>query len=162
MCATDLVSGELWHDESVCLGSKLANLRLEEKYKHTLSHKLVTHLAGIWNLYLKPAVFWWWILWEFLALSIFLCKFKAITLVNLSAKTFFSCKGPDKPEWALICLTKYFLSLCLISFFKLDKEKTVVLFFGILAVSIWGNNPTIYQESIKDWRCGLLNVEKPK
>ena len=65
----------------------------------------------------------------------FLYKCKAITLVNASAKAFPSCKGPDKQEWAL-CPTKYFLSLCLISFFKLDKEKTVVLFFGILAVSI--------------------------
>ena len=43
---------------------------------------------GIWNSYLKPAAFWWWISWEFLALSIFLCKFKAITLVGASAKAF--------------------------------------------------------------------------
>ena len=30
-----------------CPESKLANWRPEEKYKHTLSHKLATHLAGI-------------------------------------------------------------------------------------------------------------------
>ena len=99
---------------------------------------------GIWNSYLKPAAFWWWVLWEFLALSIFPCKFKAITLVNASAKAFPSCKGPGKLEWALICPTIYFLSLCLISFCKSNnKEKMVVLFSRILAVSIWGNNPTI-------------------
>ena len=105
---------------------------------------------GIWNSYLKPAAFWWWILWECLALLIFWCKFKAITLVNASAKAVPSCKGPGKLEWALICPTKYFLSLCLISFCESNnKEKMVVLFSGILAVSIWGNNPTIYQESVK-------------
>ena len=62
---------------------------------------------------------------------------RAITLVNASAKAFSSCKGPGKPEWALICATKYFLSLCLMSFCKSDnREKIVVLFSGILAVSI--------------------------
>ena len=45
-----------------CLESKLANLHPEEKYKHTLSHKLATHLAGLWNLYLEAGEFWWWIL----------------------------------------------------------------------------------------------------
>ena len=30
-----------------CPKSKLVNLRPEEKYKHTFSHKLATHLAGI-------------------------------------------------------------------------------------------------------------------
>ena len=116
---------------------------------------------GIWNLYLKPAAFWWWILWEFLALLIFLCKFKAITLVNASAKAFPSCKGPGKPEWDLICPTKYFLSLCLISFCKSDnKEKMVVLFSRILAVSIWGNNPTIYRESVKRLKVWSLKCWK--
>ena len=43
------LTGGLWHGELVCLGSKLANLCPEEKYKHTLFHKLTTHLAGIWN-----------------------------------------------------------------------------------------------------------------
>ena len=84
-----------------------------------------------------------------LALSIFSCRFKAITLVNTSAKAFPSCKGPGKSEWALICPTKYFLSLCLISFCKSNNKEMVVLFSGILAVLIWGNNPTIYRESVK-------------
>ena len=32
--------------ELACLESKLANMHPEEKYKHILSHKLATHLAG--------------------------------------------------------------------------------------------------------------------
>ena len=96
-----------------------------------------------------------------LALSIFSCKFKAITLVNASAKAFPSCKGPDNLEWALICPTKYFLSLCLISFcISNNKEKMVVLFSRILTVSIWGNIPTIYQESVNRLKVQSLKCWK--
>ena len=56
---------------------------------------------------------------------------------------------------------KYFLSLCLISFWKSDnKEKMVVLFSGILPVSISGNNPTIYQESVRRLKVWSLKCWK--
>ena len=130
------------------------------QFGHNLTICLAASL-GIWNSYLKPAAFWRWILWAFLALSIFSCKFKAISLVNASAKAFPSCKGPGKPEWDLICPTKYFLSLCLISFCKSNnKEKMVVLFSRILAVSVWGNNPTTYQESVKRLKVRSLKCWK--
>ena len=91
-----------------CPVPKLENLRPEEKYKHTLSHKL-QHICPGYEIYtLNQLHFDGEFCENFWPYQSFLCKFKAITLVNASAKAFPSYKGPGKPEWALICPTKYF------------------------------------------------------